>query len=235
MYFTADPGTLAVGITPGATGVSNLPGDATIITSSSLLPNAINIYTFQGNIAGSILRMRKARGTLAAPAAVQSADNIGVLRMSGWDGSAFVADNAGGVDILGLATQAWTTSNRGSSLRISTTPNNTAAVRAALTIDQNSDVIANNGNIIANLVGKGLQVKAGTNAKLGTAVLAAGTVTVANTSITANSRIMLTSQVDGGTPGFLRVSATSVGASFTITSGSNTDTSTVAYLIVESL
>lgn len=81
--------------------------------------------------------------------------------------------------------------------------------------------------------GQGLQVKEGANAKQGTAVLVAGSVTVVNTAVTANSRILLTSQVDGGTPGWLRVSARVAGTSFTITSSSGADTSTVAYQIFE--
>lgn len=67
----------------------------------------------------------------------------------------------------------------------------------------------------------------------GTAVLIAGTLDVSLASITANSRIFVTSQVDGGTPGFLRISARAVGVSFTILSSSNSDTSTVAYQIFE--
>jgi hypothetical protein len=82
-------------------------------------------------------------------------------------------------------------------------------------------------------VGKGYSTAEGTNAKQGTAVLVAGSVVVANTSVTASSRIFLTSQADGGAPGFLRVSARVVGTSFTITSSSPTDTSTVAYEIFE--
>jgi hypothetical protein len=79
----------------------------------------------------------------------------------------------------------------------------------------------------------GLTVAEGTDAKMGTATLVAGEAVVANESVTANSRILLTSQVDGGTPGFLRVSARTAGTGFTITSSSNTDTSTVAYVIIE--
>lgn len=71
------------------------------------------------------------------------------------------------------------------------------------------------------------------NPRRGTAVLSAGAATVANTSVTANSQILLTSQIDGGTPGFLRVSARTAGTGFTITSSSGTDTSTVAYEINE--
>jgi hypothetical protein len=81
--------------------------------------------------------------------------------------------------------------------------------------------------------GYGLRVAEGSNCKQGTATLVGGTVTVSNTSVTANSRIFLTSQADGGTPGFLRVSARVAGTSFTITSSSGTDTSTVAYQIFE--
>jgi hypothetical protein len=89
------------------------------------------------------------------------------------------------------------------------------------------------GNINAITVGKGLAVKEGSNAKSGTSVLVGGTVVVANTAVTATSRIQLTSQVDGGTPGFLRVSTRTAATSFTILSSSNTDTSTVAWLLVE--
>jgi hypothetical protein len=92
---------------------------------------------------------------------------------------------------------------------------------------------ANGGNVDIATAGKGLFVAEGANAKQGTAVLVAGTVTVANTSVTANSRIFLTSQADGGTPGFLRVTARVAGTSFTITSSNAADTSTVAYEIFE--
>jgi hypothetical protein len=88
-------------------------------------------------------------------------------------------------------------------------------------------------NLRIATAGRGLQVAEGANAKMGTAVLVAGTVTVATTAVTANSRIYLTSQVDGGTPGFQRVSARVAATSFTITSSNAADTSTVAWMIVE--
>ena len=89
------------------------------------------------------------------------------------------------------------------------------------------------GNVDVTAAGSGLRVAEGANAKQGTAVLVAGTVTVANTSVTANSRIMLTTQVPGGTAGFLVVSARVAGTSFTILSSNVADTSTVAYEIFE--
>lgn len=106
-------------------------------------------------------------------------------------------------------------------------PDVTLARGAAGRLDLNST------DLRIGSVGRGLQIQEGTNAKMGTATLVGGTVTVANTSVTANSRIFLTSQADGGTPGFLRVSTRTPGTNFTITSGSGADTSTVAYLIIE--
>ena len=99
------------------------------------------------------------------------------------------------------------------------------------------DVNASTGNVLISTIGKGLQVKTGTNAKIGTAVLVAGTATVANTSVTANSRIFLTVQSLGtvavATP--IAITAKVVNTSFTITSSSVTDTSTIAWMIVESI
>lgn len=71
-----------------------------------------------------------------------------------------------------------------------------------------------------------------TQIKHGRATLVAGTVTVADASVTANSRIFVCGAVDGGTPGWLRVSARSAGASFTIQSSSGTDTSQVDWLLI---
>ncbi|MEV7975430.1 glycosyl hydrolase family 28-related protein [Streptomyces sp. NPDC086519] len=88
-------------------------------------------------------------------------------------------------------------------------------------------------DIIIGLAGKGLRVKEGTNAKMGTAVLVGGVKAVATTAVTATSRIYITSNADGGTPGWLRVSTRTAGTSFTIQSSSASDTSTVAWLIVE--
>lgn len=90
-----------------------------------------------------------------------------------------------------------------------------------------------NGNVAIKSIGSGIRVSEGANAKQGVATLVAGSVVVANTSVTANSRIFLTSQVDSGTPGFVRVSTRIPSTSFTITSSSGTDTSTIAYQIFE--
>jgi hypothetical protein len=88
-------------------------------------------------------------------------------------------------------------------------------------------------DFIFGISGNGIYVKEGTNATMGSATLVAGNTTISTTAVTANSRIFLTSQVDGGTVGFLRVSSRTAGTSFVITSSSATDTSTVAWIIIE--
>lgn len=91
------------------------------------------------------------------------------------------------------------------------------------------------GNFVASVAGQGLQIKEGTNAKMGVATLAAGTVTVSNTAVTASSRIFLTCQSLGtvSAPSALCISARVAGTSFTILASQNTDTSVIAWQIVE--
>ncbi len=72
----------------------------------------------------------------------------------------------------------------------------------------------------------------GANKSMGIATLVAGTVTVNNTRVEANSRIFLTCQAVGGTVGTWYISARVVGTSFTITSTSGADTSSIAWLII---
>lgn len=100
------------------------------------------------------------------------------------------------------------------------------------TIDKTDGSINTNGNIKMNIAGEGIYVKEGTNARMGLATLVGGTVTVANTGVTANTRIFYSIQTLGGTQGFLRTTRTA-GTSFTITSSSSLETSTVAWILFE--
>lgn len=113
-----------------------------------------------------------------------------------------------------------------------TTADNLKAPLASPTFT--GDVNSSTGNVLISTIGKGLQVKTGTNAKIGTAVLVGGTVTVANTSVTANSRIFFTVSTVGGTQGLLRYTKIAA-TSFTVTSTTALDTSTLDWYIVESI
>jgi hypothetical protein len=93
-------------------------------------------------------------------------------------------------------------------------------------------IVSGNLKIYGN--GKGISVFEGSNCKQGVVTLVAGTRVVSNTSVTATSRIFLTTQdPNGGTPGFLIVSARTASTSFTILSSDVADTSIVAYEIFE--
>lgn len=96
-----------------------------------------------------------------------------------------------------------------------------------------STSIAIEGNVKLPVVGRGIYIKEGSNATMGTAVLSGGTVVVSTNKVTANSRIFLTANTPGGTLGAVYVSARSAGTSFTITSISVIDTSTIAWIIIE--
>lgn len=79
-----------------------------------------------------------------------------------------------------------------------------------------------------------LRVIEGTaGATIGRATLVAGAATVNTTAITANSQVFMTVQVPGGSVGSPRVASRVAGTSFTIASSQGTDTSTVAWMIVE--
>lgn len=68
----------------------------------------------------------------------------------------------------------------------------------------------------------------------GSSVLVAGTVAVAGLATKGTEHIFLTSQVNGGTPGFLRITSKGPGG-FTITSSNAADTSTVGWFVCETV
>jgi hypothetical protein len=95
------------------------------------------------------------------------------------------------------------------------------------------NIAATNGNLVLGTAGNKLTIATGSNASLGTSgVLSSGTVTVATTAVTAASKIFLTRAVAGGTLGNLSVGTITANTSFTITSDSSSDTSTVNWLII---
>lgn len=108
-----------------------------------------------------------------------------------------------------------------------------ATITTAIALDIESGVFRTAGDVKLNAAGAGVYIKEGSNATMGVATLVGGTITVSTTKVTANSRIFLTSNADGGTNGFVRVSARSAGASFTITSSDGSDTSSIAWMIIE--
>jgi hypothetical protein len=73
----------------------------------------------------------------------------------------------------------------------------------------------------------------GSNKRMGLATLVGGTITVSNTSVTANTRIFTSRQTAGGTLGHLSIGTVTPATSFVINSSSGSDTSVVAWLLIE--
>lgn len=103
----------------------------------------------------------------------------------------------------------------------------TAAANEVMNLDING--------LSLSTVGMGLKIKEGTNATMGVATLVGGTVVVSTTKVTANSRIQLTIQSLGTVtiPTTVGVTARTGGTSFTITSANVSDTSVIAWQIIE--
>jgi hypothetical protein len=93
------------------------------------------------------------------------------------------------------------------------------------------------GDFVCDVAGGGLNLREGTNARSGVATLVAGAATVATTEVSANSRIQLTVQSLGtvSVPQAVGVTARNAGTNFTITSAGGTDTSVVAWVIIEAV
>lgn len=89
--------------------------------------------------------------------------------------------------------------------------------------------------LVLGSAGTTLQIKEGANASMGVATLALGSVTVNTTKVTANSRIFLTVQQIGTvtSPKAMTVNGVVSGTSFQIVSEDATDSSVVAWHIIE--
>jgi len=113
-----------------------------------------------------------------------------------------------------------------------TSPTDTCSGFINMTDIGNID-LSNSTNPLNTIYCKELSLEEGANAAMGAVVLIEGTLTVNTTKVTANSRIFLTSQ-DCTNCGWVYISARVAGTSFTITSSNALDTSTIAWMIVES-
>jgi hypothetical protein len=116
---------------------------------------------------------------------------------------------------------------------INTISNQTVGGNKTFTGSTSVAALSASGEITSSTAGIGVTLTEGTNARMGTAVLNGTTaVVVSTTAVTSKSRIFLTIQTPGGTPASPYVSAMIPGTSFNVKSTGASDTSTVAWLIV---
>jgi hypothetical protein len=76
--------------------------------------------------------------------AVTSGFTLGGISMSGHDGTNYGFGWNGGAEITASASQNWTSSNRGTELTFSNTPNNSTTILERMRIQQSGDVIITN-------------------------------------------------------------------------------------------
>jgi len=98
-----------------------------------------------------------------------------------------------------------------------------------------TDLTAITTDVKLTTIGNGLYITEGANATMGVATLVAGSKVVNTTKVTANSRIFTSIQSLGTVtvPKAIGVTARTAGTSFTLTSADATDTSVIAWHIVE--
>jgi hypothetical protein len=139
------------------------------------------------------------------------------------------------------ATGTLLSGNTGADPTFTASPSVTGSVTAGTTLTATLGAItATNGNLVLGTAGNkilstsvGTTTAAGANS-FGSVALTGGTATVATTAVTANSLIFLTCQALGTVvvASGLAVTAKTAGTSFVITASQATDTSTIAWMIV---
>jgi hypothetical protein len=252
-HIRVDKGNVAVVgcIFGGTTFVSN-PNWAIQATAPAVIKEAANVVlntsvtsgyiSDTSRVVNTITGDMTATGTLTTGGAITSGGSVslGVAHQvnvgSSGSSASFAAQRANATDGIISGRASGDTVNRyGVTAAGSHTwgPGGSTAADVTLARSGTNALAVTGADFRIATAGRGLRVAEGANAKMGVAALAAGTVTVSTTAVTANSRIFLTCQTPGGTPGFLRVSARTAGTSFTILSSSGTDTSVVAWMIVE--
>jgi endosialidase-like protein len=125
----------------GNFGIGTSLPTALLEISNGLTPGApasATIATYNAAPGGSFLTGRKARGTPAAPTAVQNGDGLLSLSGRGYGTTGFGFN--GGATIGMRATENYTDTAMGSLIQFFTTPNGTTTLTPRMTIDQNGFV-----------------------------------------------------------------------------------------------
>jgi hypothetical protein len=93
------------------------------------------------DVGGPAIYFRKSRGTTSTPAAVQAGDQLGRILFSGYDGTAWSVPSA---SIRPYATEKWTPTANGSSLRFATTNSGTTGQVTRMSIESDGGVYISN-------------------------------------------------------------------------------------------
>lgn len=134
------------GINIGGTGAS-IVNIANILGVNPLeihTANALGIALYahaEANFRGANIQFYRSHGVQATPTAVQNTDTMGYFSYGGWDGSVYYES----VQVQGVATENWSSTNRGSLLQFLTTANGAAVSSVKLTIAGDGTITATGG------------------------------------------------------------------------------------------
>jgi hypothetical protein len=236
LAFAGSGSTLTGSITPGTALVATLTGST---SGGAISPTAGNITLTAGT--GMTITGSGSSITFDASGAV------GVTTLTGGSGGA-LSPTAGNINLLGTSNQI--TSAGTASTIVFSLPSSITAPGSLTTVSgltggtsvtcTSGNITATDGNFVLGTAGNKIQstsvgstTSAGANS-FGTVALSSGTATVSTTAVTANSMIFLQAQaISGvGAPTSYAVTAKTAATSFVITSADPTDTSTIAWFIV---
>jgi hypothetical protein len=184
-----------------------------VFFNGAFSPNLINLTQAVG--AGGLLVVQNQSGTPTAPTTQLIA--------------AVAADRVLGIEVAGDANFRWRIDANG----LMVWGPGSAGVDTSLGRSAANTLQLLTADLDIGTIGRGVKIAEGSNARMGvSAAMVAGTITIANTSVTASTRVFLSHAVTGGALGHLSRTVIA-GTSFTINSSSNTDTSTVNWLLIE--
>lgn len=116
-------------------------------SSGEVAAQIYNSGAIQGRRAGDhatdptpTIGVRRARGTLTSPTAVQNGNYLLSFYAGGYDGTNWTSGWNGGAGITAYATENWTTTARGAGFFFQTTPNGTTAWTPRLTVYHNGNI-----------------------------------------------------------------------------------------------
>jgi endosialidase-like protein len=119
----------------GNIGIGTTSPSALLEVSNAVPGGPANMWmtSFTNNCCGPYYLARRARGTAAAPTAVQNGDGLSGLYGAGYGATAFGLTSTGGITIQ--ATQNWSDTAQGTSLAFITTANNSTTPATRMTLD----------------------------------------------------------------------------------------------------
>jgi hypothetical protein len=121
------------------------PLEAVEVVREGVSPAYVSTSYANANFAGAFVG-RRARGTMSAPAAVQSGDALVFVGARGYDGTAFTS--ASRAFIRMDASENWTATAQGARIVFATTANGTTSTAERVVIQSSGDVEVKGGNVL---------------------------------------------------------------------------------------